>query len=709
MHYLRTKNELLAAVMMSAVVLGGCSNGSSSSDNWTGSLNEPPEQPSIDPKVLDSAASFLGAATGKEIPLTIDNVVFVNSALGLNDVPRDPQNLFGDLWMIKRDEYGVPVLDAQGCIQPIASETITWPDGSTHNTVPMILETVDNPDLGLECSVVEGYEQYTVELEIGRLNMIRTSVQNPRVFAQALEEAIKNINAAEAVTTDPAGRLVLINTVNGEVVESTIDSPRENLALYNALLKEGRIAGYGPEKKEGGTTTPPQWLEISPDVPLGDLAYLRDGTPGRDHGVDLHNGYADLSQASHNRMMDYLPRSLTYIQYVDNSSGCFYEDRTDNAWLKVFNLEDYYGENIAGFTTHADDTRRTIVFTHDVIQDMPDAPLQTLPATVVQNNMDLMHAAAAFLGGASNKSVPLTVDGLVFLNTVLGLNQNVPFNNKGELYGDLWRLLRDADGAPILDSNGCPQPLSASNPGGVVPMEVDETGECVVVPGNEDDVIEVELGRLNVVRVALTNPRVLDRTLYDVINSINASVGLKLDLSGRLAYGVDDGTGNASYYQTVDSPLAGLAMYWALMKWGKLEGDVEIMQDGSWVTQHLAITLDDAVLDAEGLLFLKKGTSTCQGNGGMNCGVGTLPNGFVDYRSFTHTTQDIYGGVNVDFVERQPAGSACGYADQTADVWTRVLGSDGYTGTNIEAFVKQAEDTRNVIQFTHTVIQDPLP
>ncbi|MCK7548345.1 hypothetical protein ACFQGA_12250 [Marinobacter koreensis] len=240
MRYLRTKNELLTAVMMSAVVLGGCSNGSSSSDSSTDSLSE---QPAIDPKVLDSAASFLGAATGKEIPLTIDNVVFVNSALGLNDVSRDPQNLFGDLWMIKRDEYGVPVLDAQGCIQPIASETITWPDGSTHNTVPMILETVDNPDLGLECSVVEGYEQYTVELEIGRLNMIRTSVQNPRVFAQALEEAIKNINAAEAVTTDPAGRLVLINTVNGEVVESTIDSPRENLALYNALLKEGRIAG----------------------------------------------------------------------------------------------------------------------------------------------------------------------------------------------------------------------------------------------------------------------------------------------------------------------------------------------------------------------------------------------------------------------------------------------------------------------------------
>lgn len=85
--------------------------------------------------------------------------------------------------------------------------------------------------------------------------------------------------------------------------------------------------------------------------------------------------------------------------------------------------------------------------------------------------------------------------------------------------------------------------------------------------------------------------------------------------------------------------------------------------------------------------------------------MGGLP---VDYSAFTHTTQDIYAGADVSFVERQPDDLSCAYGDRTEDVWERILESDAYTGTNIEAFVKQAEDTRNVIQFIHTVIQDPV-
>jgi len=694
------KHLINAPLIASMALLSGCfldGSSSSSSSNTTPST----EQPAISEKVLDSAASFLGAATGKEIPLTIDSVVFVNSALGLNDVPTDPKNLYGDLWMVVRDEYGVPVLDGNGCIQPISSETITWPDGSEHDTVPMVVEEFDDTELDFACTVVEGYETYTIELEIGRLNMIRTVTQNPAVFARALAEAVDNINASTAIKTDPAGRLVLVTEVDGELVEKTIDSPRENLALYYALLKEGRIAGYGPESREGGQVVPPEWKEIRDDLELGDLSYLRDGTPGRTGGVSLHEGYADLSNMTHNRMTDYVTQFVSYVQYIDSGSTCLYEDQVANAWSRIFDLEDYYGENIAGFTTHADDARRTIVFTHDVIQDMPETPLETLPP----NSFDLMHAAAAFLGGASNKSVPLTIDGLVFLNTVLGLNEGVEFTYKGEVFGDLWQLERDENGVPVLDANGCPQPISVN--GGFVPMELDETGECIIVAGFEDDVIELELGRLNVARVALSNPRVLDRTLNDVMNSINASVGLKLDLSGRLAYGVDDGTGNLSHYQTVDSPLAGLALYWALMRWGKLEGTIEVMDEGTWVTKQIAIELPDQVLADEGLLFLKHGTAACQGNA-AECGAKRLVSGYVDYSNFSHTTESIYSGVDVSYVERQPDNLSCAYIDKTDDLWIRVLDSDNYTGSNIEAFVKQAEDTRNVIQFIHTVIQDPV-
>lgn len=710
MIYLSNYRKVFLGTLLTSSLLGGCDGSSSGLSSLRDAIDDggtnggTTVQADISPEVLDSAASFLGAATGKEIPLTVDSVVFINSALGLNDVSDDPRNLFGDLWMLVRDAYGVPVLDDQRCVQPIASETITLPDGTTTDTVPMVIDTLEDEPV---CAVEEGYEQYTIELEIGRLNMVRTMTQNPTVFARALEEAIKNINASESIKLDPAGRLILVSSdpVTGAPVESTIDSPRENLALYHALLKEGRIAGYGPEKHEGGQTIAPQWLEIREDLDLGELAYLRDGTPGRDHGVDLYEGYADLSEAVHNRQLDYATQRLSYIQYYDDGSACHYRDDTGYAWEQVFGLEEYYGANISGFMTHADDARRTIVFMHDVVQDMPEAPLQTLPTS--DGRFDLMHAAAAFLGGASNKTVPLTIDGLVFINTVLDLNEGVDFTNKGEVFGDLWALVRDENGVPVLDGNGCPQPISVN--GGTVPMVLDpDSGECVIVEGYEDDVVELELGRLNVVRVALTNPRVLDRALYDVMNSINASVGLKLDLSGRLAYGIDDGTGNVTY-QTVDSPLAGLAMYWALMRWGKLEGTVEIMQDGTWTPVDLAIKPElEQQLTDEGLLFLMTGTTACQGNA-ADCGAKRLTSGYVDYSAFNHSTETIYSGANVNFVERQPGDLSCAYGDRTADVWQRILGSDGYTGSNIDAFVKQAEDTRNVIQFIHTVIQDPLP
>ena len=287
---IRNPITLLSGALLVVASLAGCSDHSSQSTDT--------EVP-ISTQVLDSAASFLGAATGKEAPLSIDTVVFVNSVLGINDVPDDPRNLYGDLWVLRRDAYGVPVLDSNGCVQPIASELVAWPDGIERDTVPMVLE--EFMDGELKCTVVEGYEQYTVELEIGRLNMVRTVGSNPTVFGRALEEAINNINAANKVKTDAAGRLVLVTEVDGVPVEKTIDAPRENLALYMALMKVGRIAGYGPERKEAGVTVPPQWLEIRPDLDLGELSYLRTGTPGREGGVSLINGYANLSVMRHNR------------------------------------------------------------------------------------------------------------------------------------------------------------------------------------------------------------------------------------------------------------------------------------------------------------------------------------------------------------------------------------------------------------------------
>lgn len=694
------RGSMLPAMAMStiAMFMTGCRDSSSSSYVYVSSSK------ALSSETLTAAGTFLGAATGKESPVSVDTVVFINTALGINELESDPQNLYGDLWVLLRDDYGAPLLDSQGCVQPVASEPVEWPDTVLRDTVPMTLEEYQDGEV--TCTVLPGYEEYTVELEIGRLNMVRNMANNPDALARGLEEAINTINSAQSVDTDAAGRLVLTIDDGGVLVEQTIDAPRENLALYHALMTRGRIAGYGPEKHEGGETIPPQWVEIRKDLDLGDLAFLRDGRGS----VRRINGYADLSALQYSRQARFEDQLLSFVQYIDGAT-CPYWDLKDFAWSQVFLQQAYTGTNMDAFAQLVDDTRRVIVFVHDVIQDAPSVALDTLP-TPAGGRMDLMHAAAAFLGGASNKSVPLTVDGLVFINTVLGLN-DVEYSYNGEIYGDLWELVRTDNGEPVLDGNMCPQPV-ASAPviwpdlveRDTVPMQLDENGDCEIVPGYEDAVVELELGRLNGVRVSLTNPKVYDRALFDVVNTINASEGLKLEASGRLAYGVmEDGD---LVYKTIDSPRAGIAMYLALMRWGKLEGQVEIMEDGVWVTENIAISLDDAVLDAEGLGYLKHGTPACQGDPGQ-CGFKRLPSGYVDYTGFAHRSEDVYSGVDVNFVERQPDDLSCAYGDRTEDVWTRVLASDPYDGVNIDAFVKQAEDTRTVVQFVHTKIQDPVP
>lgn len=124
-------------------------------------------------------------------------------------------DLFGDLFVIARDENGVPILTPEGWVQPL---------DEFGNLIPLDEEghPVD--------------ESLTVEVEIGRLNVGRAPSQ---VLDRRLDEVITLMDTATAVATDAAGRLVF--TVDGEL--KTIDSPLENLAIYTALMTTGTIPG----------------------------------------------------------------------------------------------------------------------------------------------------------------------------------------------------------------------------------------------------------------------------------------------------------------------------------------------------------------------------------------------------------------------------------------------------------------------------------
>lgn len=148
---------------------------------------------------------------------------------------------------------------------------------------------------------------------------------------------------------------------------------------------------------------------------------------------------------------------------------------------------------------------------------------------------------------------------------------------KGDLYGDMYILLRDVNGVPLEDANGDELVVAFyyDSTGALVPV-TDADGKLVAIPRNEEgdlltsvtvgdttyDVVpgEVELGRLSVGR---SPSKVLDHALNEALSKLTADGAvIAIDSTGRLTV---DGT-------TIDSPLENLALYDKYMTSGTLPG-----------------------------------------------------------------------------------------------------------------------------------------
>lgn len=148
---------------------------------------------------------------------------------------------------------------------------------------------------------------------------------------------------------------------------------------------------------------------------------------------------------------------------------------------------------------------------------------------------------------------------------------------KGDLFGDMVVILRDANGVPILTTDGLVQVIAYYYPEGstsLVPLK-DASGNLVIIPYNaEGDLLptvtvggvtydvfgaEVELGRLSVGRAPT---KVLDHALKEALAKLTSATTISLDATGRLTV---DGV-------TIDSPLENLALYLDYMKDGSIAG-----------------------------------------------------------------------------------------------------------------------------------------
>lgn len=275
---------------------------------------------------------------------------------------------------------------------------------------------------------------------------------------------------------------------------------------------------------------------------------------------------------------------------------------------------------------------------------------------------------------------------------------------KGGLYGDLWVIVRNDNGEPILyvwddrdndgelepyeDENGFPQPVAAD--GSLIPL--DEEGH----PIDESLTQEVELGRLNIGR---SPTKVTDRALGEALDVLNAATDVDTDAAGRLMVLVD------GEWKTIDSPVENLALYIDLIQDGTIDG-----LDNSIVSASFANLTDGQLTDADysyAATFLaaaadKTGTVTLDEVIYMNniLGLNGVEAGdYLDLTSVSYTRSSVYDGVTAEVLV-DPDGDGT-WETMTVDIYDAVFNSIDETASAAAGFAQAVDDARAVVNFVH--------
>lgn len=147
-----------------------------------------------------------------------------------------------------------------------------------------------------------------------------------------------------------------------------------------------------------------------------------------------------------------------------------------------------------------------------------------------------------------------------------------PGITKGGDYGDLYELARYVNGEPVMvqynnQGEWFVQPIDEFGNH----LDINEEGELV----NPDDGLEVEFGRLNIVR---SPPSVLEQAFEEAMKVIEApGAVISLDFCGRLTSTYEDG--GVEIVKTTDSPRENMAIYKYIMSYMFEEDEIDYNGD----------------------------------------------------------------------------------------------------------------------------------
>ena len=263
---------------------------------------------------------------------------------------------------------------------------------------------------------------------------------------------------------------------------------------------------------------------------------------------------------------------------------------------------------------------------------------------------------------------------------------------KGDLYGDMVVILRDANGVPITNADGLVQPIAYvyDASGNLVPYLVD--GKLVTIPydaeGNLVTTIngvsvytaEVDLGRLSVARAPT---KVLQHSLDEALAKLTTpSAVIGLDAAGRLTVnGV-----------AIDSPLENLALYKTYMTTGTLAGVT--LPTGFNPAALLAAAADktgsisvDTVVYMNSILGINNLTT----------------NTYYDFSSVNYDRYTTWKNATAQILVLQPDGVT--YKVETVNLYDAVFNNTNWTDPTAtggaDDFATAADDYLKVIEFVH--------
>jgi hypothetical protein len=261
-------------------------------------------------------------------------------------------DLYGDMVILLRDVNGVPIL-VDGYVQVIA---YYYPTGSTTlvpltnpDGTPVIIPRNAEGDLLPTVTIgTTTYDVYGAEVDLGRLSVARAP---SKVLDHALAEALSKLTSG-TVTLDSTGRLV----VDGV----TIDSPLENLALYDAYMTTGTLpgvtlpAGFNPASLLAASG------DKYGDITVDTVVYLNSIL-----GINTGTTYYDFSTVNYDRYTTWKDATATVLVLKDG----VYVPTVVNLYEVVFNSTNWVDPTAVGgaddFATAADDYLSVIEFVHD--------------------------------------------------------------------------------------------------------------------------------------------------------------------------------------------------------------------------------------------------------------------------------------------------------------------------------------------------------